>query len=105
MITHKNALITGTVNQGDIPLNLHLYDTSANAQRQRLLNWLIQNGTVNTMFARDRLNIMMPAARIKELRDIGHNITTDRIVINDRDGRPHYNVARYVLLELAEVRQ
>jgi hypothetical protein len=105
MIKYKNALTTGTVNQGDIRQSFNLYHTSASAQRQCLLNWLIRNGTVNTMLARDRLNIMMPAARIKELRDFGHIITTLQIVINYRDGRPHYQVARYALLELAEVRQ
>ena len=80
----------------------HVNNTTASAQRERLLQFLSKNGSVNTMFARDRLNLMQPAARIKELRDLGHKIHTDRIVINDRDGRRHNKVARYVLLELAE---
>jgi hypothetical protein len=87
------------------PFNTSLDNTTTSAQRERLLRFLIDNGSVNTMFARDRLNIMAPAARIKELREQDHKIHTDRIVINDRDGRRHNKVARYVLLELAEVRQ
>lgn len=87
------------------PFNTHVNNTTTRAQRERLLQFLIDNGSVNTMFARDRLNIMAPAARIKELREQDHKIQTDRIVINDRDGRRHDKVARYVLLELAEVRQ
>jgi len=86
------------------PSHTDLNNTTSSAQRARLLVWLVENGSVNTMFARDRLNILMPAPRIKELRDQGHKIRTDRIVINDRDGRRHNKVARYVLLELAEIR-
>lgn len=78
------------------------HDTSLNAQRKRLLDALVELGAVNTMFARDRLNIMMPAARVKELRESGHDIFTDRIVINDHYGRSHPRVARYVLIKLAE---
>ena len=79
----------------------HLNNTSTRAQRKRLLEALIELGAVNTMYARDRLNIMMPAARIKELREAGHDIATDRITINDRDGRAHSGIARYVLVRLA----
>jgi hypothetical protein len=103
MTTHKNAPLTGEVKQGAYQTDHNFHDTSTSAQRQRLLEWLIHNGSINTHFARDRLNIMAPAARIKELRDKGHNIHTDRITLNDRDGRSHPRVACYVLLQLAEV--
>ena len=79
----------------------HLNNTSTRTQRKRLLEALIELGAVNTMFARDRLNIMMPAARIKELTESGHDIVTDRITINDRDGRTHGGIACYVLIRLA----
>ncbi|MDQ2075769.1 helix-turn-helix domain-containing protein [Marinimicrobium sp. ABcell2] len=79
----------------------HLNNTSTRAQRKRLLDALIDLGAVNTLYARDRLNILMPAARIKELKNAGHDIFTDRITITDRDGRPHSRVARYVLIKLA----
>jgi len=78
-----------------------LSNTSANAQRKRLLEALQTLGAVNTLYARDRLNIMAPAPRIKELREQGHQIHTDRISIQDRDGFTHGNVARYVLIKLA----
>ncbi|AYN97236.1 hypothetical protein EAW52_11000 [Pseudomonas sp. LTJR-52] len=83
---------------------LHRNNSSTDAmrQRQRLLNALIELGAVNTLFARDKLNCMAPAPRIKELRALGHEIYTDRITINDRDGRTHKRVARYVLLKLAK---
>jgi len=103
MTTYKNASSTGTVEQGAYQTTYNVYDTSTAAQRQRLLEWLLNHGSVNTLFARDRLNILAPAARIIELREKGHKIHTDRIVINDRDGRPHRRVALYTLLQLAEV--
>lgn len=77
------------------------YSTDTAAQRQRLLAFLIER-PVNTMYARDMLNIMAPAARVKELREAGHDINTHRITITDRDGRDHRGVAVYTLLKIAE---
>lgn len=84
------------------PKTSHIHNTTTKAQRERLLSALIELGSVNTMYARDKLNILCPAARIIELREQGHNIHTDRITITDRDGRVHTRVARYVLLQLAQ---
>lgn len=105
MITNKNALPTCKVEQGAYLASQRLHDTSTKAQRERLLKSLIEHGSVNTMYARDRLNIMAPAARVKELRHQGIKIHTDLIVISDRDGRLHRKVARYVLVQLVEVSQ
>lgn len=79
----------------------HLNDTTSAAQRKRLLDALIRLGAVNTMYARDKLNILMPASRIKELRILGHDIYTDRITIKNKQGFVHLGVARYVLIKLA----
>jgi hypothetical protein len=49
--------------------NTFTENTTTIAQRERLLQFLIENGSVNTMFARDRLNILAPAAGIKGLRE------------------------------------
>lgn len=80
----------------------HFANTSAYAQRKRMLDALQTLGAVNTLYARDRLNIMAPAPRIKELREQGYQIRTDRIRITDRDGFVHDNVALYVLIKLVE---
>ena len=46
-----------------------------------------------------RLGIYQAATRIKELRDrFGYLITTDRVVIVDRDGYRHARVALYTLV-------
>jgi hypothetical protein len=71
-------------------------DTSASAQRARLLSRL-QVEQADTIVIRDELNIMMPAARIKELRDRGHDIRKHVITRLDERGRPHRGVALYYL--------
>lgn len=71
-------------------------NTSASAQRARLLARL-RLEPVDTFTARDEMNLMMPAARIKELRNAGHNIKTQRITKTDQHGRKHDGVALYYL--------
>lgn len=71
-------------------------DTSSHAQRARLLERL-SAGPVDTITARRELNIMMPAARVKELREAGHPIITHRITLTDDHGRAHHGVALYSL--------
>lgn len=80
----------------------HLNSTTSSAQRKRLLEAMQRLGAVNTMYARDRLNILMPASRIKELRNFGHTIHTYRITIKNKQGFVHRGVARYVLIKLAD---
>lgn len=87
--------------QKGITQQSHLNNTSTSAQRQRLLATLMLLGAVNTLYARDQLNILMPASRINELRNQGHQIDTYRITIKDQHGRTHRAVARYVLITLA----
>lgn len=51
-----------------------------------------------------RLGIYQAPARIKELRDrFGYEITTDPVVIVDRDGYRHARVALYTLVSEPEV--
>lgn len=73
-----------------------IYDTSSYAQRQRLLAYL-RRDSIDTITARQALNILMPAARIKELRKAGYNISTIRIDKPDPEGRTHSRIALYVL--------
>lgn len=75
-------------------------DTSASAQRARLLNRL-QAGPIDTITARDELNIMAPAPRIKELRELGFAIKTHRVTRVDEQGRKHRGVALYYLGQFA----
>lgn len=86
------------------PKKSHIHDTNADAQRARLLARL-QAGPVDTITARRELNIMMPAARVKELRELGHAIKTHRITLTDEHGRTHRGVALYYIGTLPEERQ
>lgn len=82
-------------------LPIDLLNTTAESQRRRLLEAL-KAGPVTTIAARAELNIMMPAARVNELKAQGHEIYTMRITIDDDCGRPHRQIAKYVLVKLAE---
>ncbi|VVM99083.1 helix-turn-helix domain-containing protein [Pseudomonas fluorescens] len=78
--------------------NTHLDNTSGSAQRRRLLDWMRSNGPIDTMAARRDLNILMPAARIKELKDQGYTFHTQRVTITDEQGRAHSSIALYTLI-------
>lgn len=73
-----------------------IHDTSTGAQRMRLLMHLRHN-SITTIQARRDLNILMPAARVKELRERGCNIVTRLIDLPDDQGRLHHRVEIYSL--------
>lgn len=75
--------------------------SSASAQRARLLARL-QFGPIDTLTARSELNILMPAARIKELKELGHPIYAQRISMTDEQGRTHHGIALYYLTQTGE---
>ncbi|MNN24698.1 hypothetical protein D3C81_1381390 [compost metagenome] len=78
--------------------NLHLRENSLSAQRRWLLDWMRNNGPIDTLTARRDLNILMPASRIKELKNQGYSFHTQRITITDEQGRSHSNIALYTLI-------
>lgn len=73
------------------------HENCAEAQRERLLDAL-SRGSVTTIQARRDLDIMMPAARVHELRHgEGYNIATVWCTEPTDSGALH-RVARYVLV-------
>lgn len=78
------------------PKHSSVENTTTQAQRARLLDAL-ELGPITTIDARSRLNIMMPAARVKELRSLGHPIVTHLRDLYDEHGRRHSRVAVYYL--------
>lgn len=78
------------------PKEIRIHDISGHAQRARLLARL-ELGPVDTLTARAELNILMPAARIKELKDMGHNIRSHRISRTDEQGHTHRGISLYYL--------
>ncbi len=83
-------------NQQASPKTSRINDTSTAAQRDRLLAWLKQCA-VDTITARRDLNILAPAARVRELRLSGYPIKTQRITLTDDQGRTHLGIALYFL--------
>ena len=74
------------------------HDHTISEQQERVLHAL-REAPQSTFSLRSRYNVMMPAARIKELRDMGYQIETIRQTRVDDYGRKHPAVALYVLVE------
>lgn len=72
-------------------------DTSTEAQRSKILNYLKETNGLSTLDARESLGIMAPAARVLELKDQGYPIITRKVIEHDVTGTPH-KVAKYYLL-------
>ncbi len=78
-------------------LDSHYADLSAEAQRKRLIDAL-RCGPVTTIEARRNLDILMPAARVHELKHRhGFDIQTVRVRQETDCGKLH-SVAKYVLM-------
>ena len=76
----------------------HTKESGGSAQRRQLLDWMRNSGPIDTLTARRTLNILMPASRIKELKNQGYSFHTQRITITDEQGRSHSNIALYTLI-------
>ena len=75
--------------------------TATEAQRERIIEALRLRP--HTSYDLRRLGIYQAPARVKELRDrFGYGITTDPVVIVDRDGYRHARVALYTLISEPE---
>lgn len=74
---------------------LNLNNTCTTNQRAITL-LAIQDSPKTTVELRHDFGIMHPAARIQELRDLGHKIGTVRITSMTPDGVKHRAVAKYV---------
>lgn len=78
-------------------------DMTASAQRQRVLEYL--RASPQTTYSLRAKGISHPAQRVRELINLGHQITSHRVTAVDSDGYAHCLVARYSLegeLELVD---
>ena len=73
---------------------------SAAAQRVRLLTWLQKHRKITTIEARRDLDIMMPAARIKELKERNYRIDRLWAVQPTEQGKLHRIAEYWLLIEL-----
>ncbi|TCW63404.1 MULTISPECIES: helix-turn-helix domain-containing protein [Burkholderia] len=76
---------------------VHYSSNDAAAQRHRILDFLRQYGSLSTLDARHKIDVLHPAARILELRRIGVEISTIWTQEATPEGGWH-RVARYHLM-------
>lgn len=76
--------------------HINFNDTSTENQQTIVLSAL-RESPKTTIELRHDFGVMMPAARIKELREQGNRIDTVRISCLTPDGIKHSKVAKYVL--------
>lgn len=77
-------------------LKSNFTDNSLHNQRLKLLDWLLERGSITTKQAQLHLDIYYPPARIKELRKAGYVINTLWDSWISEHGIKH-RIGRYVL--------
>lgn len=88
----------GALTKHDFSLQFSQLSTTAVAQRERILQALIEGP--KTSYQLRSIGCYQSAARVKELRDRFHHlITTDRVTLVDRDNYTHAGCALYTLVE------
>lgn len=96
MMTSPSCIIAGA--ESACLKKAHSAESGGSAQRRQLLDWMRNSGPIDTLTARRDLNILMPASRIKELKNQGYAFHTRRITITDEYGRFHSSIALYTLI-------
>ena len=97
--TKKKGLAALTTNPDTTKRKMKFTDNSAQNQRLKLLDWLLEKNSITTTQARNNLDIMSPAARILELKKHGYLIDTVPAEWISEHGINHKGVARYVLTQ------
>jgi len=79
------------------------HDMPSHVQRARIRTALEQAGTqgMSTIELREQVDILHPAGRVQELRELGYRIDTVWTVTTNAQGNPH-RCARYVLQSTKE---
>ena len=90
----KGAVSDTAPSEQTKPLNLH--DTTINNQHAICLR-AFGIKPQSTIDLRHTYGVMMPAARVKELRNMGYDIATVRVTETTPDNISHRGVAKYVL--------
>lgn len=96
--TKNKGLAALTTNPQKTTRKIKFTDNSAHNQRAKLLDYLIEHGSITTSEARELLDVMSPASRIMELKARGYLIIT---VWDDwtSDYNIKHRIARYVLTQ------
>lgn len=97
--TKNKGLAATTTNPQTTKHKAKFTDNSTNNQQAKLLDYLIEHGSITTAQARKELDVMSPAPRIMELKALGYSIVTlcDNWISDH--GINHRGIARYVLTQ------
>ena len=102
MANNENCKTKGLAAQTTNPerksTKLNFNDNSAFNQRLKLLDYLLERGSITSAEAREKLDIYYPPARIFELRQAGYLIVTIWDNWTSEHGIKH-RIARYVLTQ------
>ena len=102
MANNDNRKIKGLAAQTTNPetktTKLNFNDNSAFNQRLKLLDYLLEHGSITSSEARDKLDIYYPPARIFELRQAGYLIVRVWDNWTSEHGIKH-RIARWVLTQ------
>ena len=90
----KGAAFEAAPSEQTKPLNPH--DTTINNQHAICLR-AFGIKPQSTIDLRHTYGVMMPAARVKELRNMGYDIATVRVTETTPDNISHKGVAKYIL--------
>ncbi len=103
MVKKKNPVTTPGLSKNVLKSNNSNFiiskkiNHSAKAQRQRVLQFLKENGSATTIDFRTGIDVLHPAARIMELRKRGFNIVTTWDYAENPGGTTH-RIGRYTLM-------
>ena len=97
--TKRKGLAVDATNPDNTKRKIKFNDNSAQNQRLKLLDYLLEHNSITTSEAREKLDIMSPAPRILELRAKGYLINTFPAEWVSDYGINHKGVARYVLTQ------
>ena len=95
--SNNKGLDADTTNPDNTKRKPKFTDNSAQNQRLKLLDYLLEHNSITTSEAREKLDIMSPAPRILELKAKGYLIVTVPAEWVSDYGINHKGVARYVL--------
>lgn len=101
--TKNKGLAAQTTNHETKTTKLNFNDNSAHNQRLKILDWLLEKGSITTTQAREHLDVMHPAGRINELRNVGYLINKVHVDWVGGLGVKHNRVARYILTQKTPV--
>ena len=94
----KKGLAALTTNPDTPKRKIKFTDNSAQNQRLKLLDYLLEHNSITTSKAREKLDIYYPPSRANELRKAGYQLATEWDSWTSAYGIKH-RIGRYTLMQ------